>query len=54
MRITPADDPGESAARITSAEQAGATWWLELLMPEAYGFSPSDPAAYDLLRRRVL
>ncbi|MBN1966609.1 MAG: TIGR03619 family F420-dependent LLM class oxidoreductase [Anaerolineae bacterium] len=53
LGMTPGDDPQEAAARIGPAAEAGATWWLELLMPEVYGFSPHDPAALDALRERV-
>jgi alkanesulfonate monooxygenase SsuD/methylene tetrahydromethanopterin reductase-like flavin-dependent oxidoreductase (luciferase family) len=54
MGMTPGDDPSESAARLSPAVEAGATWWLELLMPEAYGFYPNDPQAYEVLRTRVM
>ncbi|MFN2188742.1 MAG: LLM class flavin-dependent oxidoreductase, partial [Candidatus Promineifilaceae bacterium] len=54
MGMTPADDPVEAAARLNTAAEAGATWWLELLMPEVYGFSPADPHAHAALRDRVL
>jgi probable F420-dependent oxidoreductase len=54
MGMTPADDPVEAAARLSTAAEAGATWWLELLMPEVYGFSPADPQAHAALRDRVL
>lgn len=54
MGMTPGDDLGAAAAILTPAVQAGATWWLELLMPEVYGFSPSEPQVLSILRRRVL
>jgi len=54
MGMSPGDDPAEAAARISSAAKGGATWWLELLMPEVYGFKPTDPQAYSLLRTRVM
>ena len=54
MGMSPGDDPAEAAARINSASRAGATWWLELLMPEVYGLSPTDTQAYTVLRARVL
>ncbi len=54
MGMTPGDDPAEAAARTNSAGKAGATWWLELLMPEVYGHSPTDPEATTALRRRVM
>jgi alkanesulfonate monooxygenase SsuD/methylene tetrahydromethanopterin reductase-like flavin-dependent oxidoreductase (luciferase family) len=54
MGMSPGDDPAEAAARINSATKAGATWWLELLMPEVYGLYPTDPQAYTVLRTRVM
>ncbi len=54
MGMSPGDDPAEAAARINSAAKAGATWWLELLMAEVYGLSPTDPQAYTVLRTRVM
>jgi hypothetical protein len=54
MGMTPGDDPAEAAGRVNAAAEAGATWWLELLMPEVYGLHPTDPAAFDVLRNRVL
>ena len=54
MGMTPGNDPAQAAAILDPAERAGATWWLELLMPEVYGFNPTDPGAYDVLRTRVM
>jgi alkanesulfonate monooxygenase SsuD/methylene tetrahydromethanopterin reductase-like flavin-dependent oxidoreductase (luciferase family) len=54
MGMSPGDDPAEAAARANAAIGAGATWWLELLMPEVYGLSPTDPQAYEFLRTRVM
>jgi alkanesulfonate monooxygenase SsuD/methylene tetrahydromethanopterin reductase-like flavin-dependent oxidoreductase (luciferase family) len=54
MGMSPGDDPEEASAHINSAAKAGATWWLELLMPEVYGLYHTDPAAFDVLRNRVL
>jgi alkanesulfonate monooxygenase SsuD/methylene tetrahydromethanopterin reductase-like flavin-dependent oxidoreductase (luciferase family) len=54
MGMTPGDDPAEAAAILNPAIEAGASWWLELLMPEVYGFYPSDPEAFSALRDRVL
>lgn len=54
MGISLGDDPAEAAAILNPAVEAGATWWLELLMPEVYGFNPSDPQALGVLRKRVL
>ena len=54
MGMTPADDPAEAAARIEPAREAGATWWLELLMAEVYGLYPTDPKAFQVLHDRVV
>jgi len=54
MGMTPGDDPAQASAILDPAERVGATWWLELLMPEVYGFNPTDPGAYDVLRTRVM
>ena len=54
MGMTPDNDPAEAAAHLNSAAKAGATWWLELLMPEVYGLNPTDPQAYTVLRNRVI
>jgi alkanesulfonate monooxygenase SsuD/methylene tetrahydromethanopterin reductase-like flavin-dependent oxidoreductase (luciferase family) len=54
MGMSPGDDPEEAAARINPAIKAGATWWLELLMPEVYDFHPTDSDALNVLRERVL
>lgn len=52
--VTPGDDPAEAAVRVGAAADAGATWWLELLMPEVYGFAPGEPEGFEVLRARVL
>jgi len=54
MGMSPGDESAEAAARINAATKAGATWWLELLMPEVYGLSPTDPQAFTVLRTRVM
>lgn len=54
MGMTPGDDSAAAAAILSPAAEAGATWWLELLMPEVYELWPSDPQAYDVLRNRVM
>ena len=54
MGMSPGDDPAKAAACINPAIKAGATWWLELLMPEVYGLYPADPEAYPVLRNRVI
>ncbi len=54
MGMSPGDDPADAAALVNSAAKAGATWWLELLMPEVYGLNPTDPQAYTALQTRVM
>ena len=54
MGMSPGDDPAEAAVRTNTAAKAGATWWLELLMPEVYGLYPTDPQANIVLRTRVM
>ncbi len=54
MGMSPGDDPVQAVATINAAAKAGATWWLELLMPEVYGLNPMDGKAYDVLRDRVM
>ena len=54
MGMSPGDDPDEATTRINSAAKAGATWWLELLMPEVYDLSPTDPKAFTVLQTRVM
>ncbi|MCC7450336.1 MAG: TIGR03619 family F420-dependent LLM class oxidoreductase [Anaerolineae bacterium] len=51
--VTPGDDPVEAAYRVSAAAAAGMTWWLELLMPELYGFGAAQVEASDVLRNRV-
>ncbi len=52
--VTPGDDPAEAKARVAAAAEAGMTWWLELMMPEVYGFRSGQPEAFEVLRSRVL
>lgn len=52
--VTPGDDPDEAAIRVQAAAEVGMTWWLEMLMPEIYGFAPGQPEAFESLRERVL
>jgi alkanesulfonate monooxygenase SsuD/methylene tetrahydromethanopterin reductase-like flavin-dependent oxidoreductase (luciferase family) len=54
MGWLPGNDPAEAAAHLHAAAKACATWWLELMMPEVYGLSPTDPQAYPVLRNRVM
>ena len=54
MGLTPGENPGEAANILNAAAEMGATWWLELLMPEPYGLNPSDPGALAALRERVV
>jgi alkanesulfonate monooxygenase SsuD/methylene tetrahydromethanopterin reductase-like flavin-dependent oxidoreductase (luciferase family) len=53
MGVTPGDNSDESRGRIQPAIDAGATWWLELMMPEVYELG-HGPEAFDLLRKRVM
>ena len=53
MGMTPGDDLEEAAHILDAAASAGATWWLELLMPEPYGLSPADPSSLGILQQRV-
>jgi hypothetical protein len=56
--VTPGPDTPKKTQEainwVRPAVAAGATWWLELLMPEVYEFAPDDPAAFEALRARVL
>ena len=54
MSSTLGVDATTASARVQAAAAAGATWWLEILMPEIYGFGPADPAALEAIRDRVL
>jgi probable F420-dependent oxidoreductase len=51
--VTPGDDAAEAAVRVGAAADCGITWWLELLMPEVYGFAAGDGAGFVVLRERV-
>ncbi len=53
LGVTPGDNPAESAGRVQAAAEAGVTWWLELLMPEVYGFDPGDAAALAVIQQRI-
>jgi probable F420-dependent oxidoreductase len=53
LGVTPGDNPVEAAAAVRPAEEAGATWWLEVLMPEVYGFAVTDEQALEPIRRRI-
>ena len=53
LGVTPGDNAVEAAAMVHPAAEAGATWWLEVLMPEIYGFGVSDEAALEPIRRRI-
>jgi hypothetical protein len=52
--VSPGDDPAEAAQRVGAAAEAGMTWWLEILMPEIYGFGPGQPGAFEAMQARVL
>lgn len=53
LGVTPGDVPAEAAWLVEGAREAGATWWLEVLMPEVYAFAAGDAAALPVLRERV-
>lgn len=52
--VTPSNDPAECRHRIQPAIDAGATWWLEILLAEIYSKKIDEEAAFDVLRQRVL
>lgn len=52
--VTPGDDAEEAASRVDATADCGVTWWLELLMPEVYGFVAGQAAGFEALRARVL
>jgi hypothetical protein len=54
MGATPGESDEETKLVIQSAKDVGSTWWLELLMPEIYGFDPEQSEAFTVLRERVL
>lgn len=54
LGVSPTDDPIEVRKRIQPAIDAGATWWLEVLMAEIYGEHIDQEAGYEVLRERVL
>jgi len=53
MGVTPGESDAEANFIIQSAKDVGSTWWLELLMPEIYGFDPEQSEAFPVLRERV-
>jgi alkanesulfonate monooxygenase SsuD/methylene tetrahydromethanopterin reductase-like flavin-dependent oxidoreductase (luciferase family) len=53
MGVTSGESDAEAKFTIQSAKDMGSTWWLELLMPEIYGFDPEQPEAFTALRERV-
>ena len=54
LGVTPANNMNEARNRTQPAIDAGATWWLEVLMPEIYGFDREQDEAFEVLRNRVL
>ncbi len=54
LGVSPMNDPVEAKARIQPAIDAGATWWLELLIPEIYGEQIDQESGFEVLRQRVL
>ncbi len=53
LGVTPGDDPAGAVRQVDGAREAGATWWLEVLMPEVYEFGPGDEAALLVIRERI-
>jgi alkanesulfonate monooxygenase SsuD/methylene tetrahydromethanopterin reductase-like flavin-dependent oxidoreductase (luciferase family) len=51
---TPGDNPDQAAAWVRPAVDAGATWWLEILYPQVFGFDSGTDAAFAAMRGRVL
>ena len=54
MGVTSGESDAEAKFTIQTAKDMGSTWWLELLMPEIYGFEPEKYEAFEVLRERVL
>lgn len=54
MGVTPGDNPDEAVARVQPGIDAGANWWLEVLMPEIYGFLSGTEESLAAMRERVL
>ena len=52
--VTPGNDREEASLRVRGAVEAGATWWLEVLLPEIYAVAPDDETAFAVMRERVL
>ena len=52
--VTPGNNREEASLRVRGAVEAGATWWLEVLMPEIYAVAPDDETAFAVMRERVL
>lgn len=52
--FTPGDDPVEAAEIVTPFAVAGATWWLELIIPNRFGVSFEESWPVEAMRQRVL
>lgn len=54
MGITPGDDKTEASTRVKAFAEQGATWWLEIIMPEILGFDTRDNGALEAIRQRIM
>jgi alkanesulfonate monooxygenase SsuD/methylene tetrahydromethanopterin reductase-like flavin-dependent oxidoreductase (luciferase family) len=52
--FTPGDKPEEAAEIVAPFAGAGATWWLEPIVPNRFGAGYDDPWPVDQMRQRVL
>jgi alkanesulfonate monooxygenase SsuD/methylene tetrahydromethanopterin reductase-like flavin-dependent oxidoreductase (luciferase family) len=52
--FTPGNEPVESAEIVTPFAAAGATWWLELIVPNRFGAGFEEPWPVEAMRQRVL
>jgi probable F420-dependent oxidoreductase len=51
---TPGDDPARAAEMVRPFAEAGATWWLEILLPFRFGGAFGEEWPLALMRERVL
>lgn len=54
MGITPGDDATVAKERVKAFAEQGATWWLELVMPEFFGFDAGADGALEAIRERIM
>ena len=50
----PHDDPAGAAATVAEYADAGATWWLEVIVPWRCGYEGTGPWPAEAMRERVL